>query len=253
MISPDFMADDGKSVIIAIDHTLYSWPCPGLENRGQIIDKVASAGADGIIASYGTIRDFRERFGRAAPILKLDLTSLTLGSSYALTEYVMAYTIEDAKRLNVKSVLTYIQLGAPFELEALRQAAMLAARCDKEKMYYLCEIMPVESKAYPDPAAPEAIIAACRTGAELGGHAIKTTMPIPSNAIAEAAKACDLPVILAGGAFAKDRQQLMTDVATAMRHGAAGVAFGRNAWGAADPGAVVGALRDIVHQSAKKG
>jgi DhnA family fructose-bisphosphate aldolase class Ia len=252
MISPDFLADDGRSVVIAIDHTLYSWPCPGLEDRGQIIEKVAAAGADGIIASYGTIRDFRDRFGRAAPILKLDLTSLTLGTSYALTEYVMAYTIEDAKRLNVKTVLTYIQLGAPFELEALRQAAMLAARCDKEKMYYLCEIMPVESKAYPDPAAPEAIVAACRTGAELGGHAIKTTMPVPSAAIAEAVRVCNVPVILAGGAFAKDRKQLMTDVATAMGHGAAGVAFGRNAWGAPDPGAAVSALREIIHPNLRK-
>ncbi|MGH6880384.1 class I fructose-bisphosphate aldolase [Hypericibacter sp.] len=253
MHSPDFLAADGKSVIIAIDHTLYSWPCPGLEDRGQIIDKVAEAGADGIIASYGTIRDFRQRFGRAAPILKMDITTLTMGTNYALTEYVMAYTIEDAQRLGVKTTLTYIQLGAPFELEALRQAAILAARCDKAGMAYLCEIMPTESKTYPDPAAPEAIIAACRTGAELGGHAIKTTMPVPSAAIVDAVKACGVPVILAGGAFAKDRQQLMKDVATAIGLGAAGVAFGRNAWGASDPGAVVSSLRDIIHPKAKRG
>jgi class I fructose-bisphosphate aldolase len=32
-----------------------------------------------------------------------------------------------------------------------------------------------------------------------------------------------------------------------MASGAAGVAFGRNAWGADDPGKVVSTLRDIVH------
>ena len=80
----------------------------------------------------------------------------------------------------------------------------------------------------------------------------KTTMPVPSTAIA-GVKACDVPVILAGGAFAKDRQQLMKDVATAMGQGAAGVAFGRNAWGAVDPAAVVSALGDIIHPAAKRG
>jgi hypothetical protein len=58
---------------------------------------------------------------------------------------------------------------------------------------------------------------------------------------------CRLPVILAGVAFAKDRQQLMTDVATAIDHGAAGAAFGRNAWGASDPAAVVRGLCEIIH------
>ena len=55
---------------------------------------MVGAGADAIIASYGTIRDLRDSFGNAAPILKLDMTTVTLGSSYALTEYVPTWTID---------------------------------------------------------------------------------------------------------------------------------------------------------------
>lgn len=243
----DFCAADGRSVVVAIDHTLYSWPCQGLENRRNLLKRITASGADAIIASYGTIRDFREDFGAARPILKLDITSLTLGSNYALTEYLMAYTLEDAARLGVKTVLNYIQLGASFELEALRQSAMLAARCDREGFAYLCEIMPVECAAYPNAFSPEAIIAACRTGQELGAHAIKTTMPLPSESIAEAVVACGIPVILAGGAPAADREQFFSTIATSVAHGAAGVAVGRNVWGAPDPGAVVERLFGIVH------
>lgn len=247
MSTLDFCAADGRSVIVAVDHTLYSWPCAGLEDRRKILRRIAAAGADAVIASYGTIRDFRAELGTARPILKLDITNLALGSNYAVTEYVLAYTLEDAARLGAGAVLTYIQLGAPFELEALRAAAVLAARCDRDGFAYLCEIMPVESPAYPDPFAPEAITAACRTGQELGAHAIKTTMPLPPERIAEAVAACGIPVILAGGAPVSDREQFFASIAAAMAHGAAGVAVGRNVWGAPDPGAVVERLAGIVH------
>jgi DhnA family fructose-bisphosphate aldolase class Ia len=246
MKQADFLAPDGKAVIVAIDHAMYSWPCNGLEDRAAILETVSAAGADAIIASYGTIRDFRPHFGKAKPILKLDNTSITVGTSYALTEYLMTWTIEDAKRLGVGTVLTYIQMGAPFELESLQAAGRLAADCDREGLTYLCEIMPIECERYPDAAAPEAIASACRAGAEIGGHAIKTTMPNPPTAIPSAA-ACGVPVILAGGAIAGDRAQLMKDVRTAMDGGAAGVAFGRNVWGAPDPAATVKSLIEIVH------
>ena len=174
------------------------------------------------------------------------MTTVTLGSSYALTEYVPTWSIEDAIRLGVSTVLTYVQLGAPFELEALRVAGRLAAGCDRAGITYLCEVMPVESERFPDAAAPDAIAASCRTGAELGAHAIKTTMPVPAAAIADAV-GCGVPVILAGGAIADDRSQLLSEVATAIRHGAAGVAFGRNVWGSADPAGMVRSLCEIVH------
>ncbi len=241
---------DGRAVIVAIDHPLYSWPCRGLEDRRALIRTVAAAGADGIIASYGTIRDLRETFGAAAPILKLDLTTVTLGSSYAITEYAPAWSVEDALRLGVQTVLTYVQLGASFELEALRVAGQLAAACDRYGLTYLCEIMPVESERFPEAAAPDVIAAACRTGAELGAHLIKTTMPVPSEAVAEAA-GCGVPVILAGGAIADDRALLLRQVGTALAHGAAGVAFGRNVWGAPEPAATVKALVEIVHANGR--
>ena len=175
-----FFSPNGKAVVVAIDHALYSWPCKGLEDRRAVISTVAKAGADAVIASYGTIRDEREAFGEAAPILKLDLTTVTLGSSYEITDHVPTWTLEHAMRLGVRAVMTYIQLGAPFELDALKSAARIAADCDRHGLDYICEIMPVESPRFPDAYAPDAIAASCRTGAELGAHVIKTTMPSPA-------------------------------------------------------------------------
>ena len=243
-----FLAEDGQAVVVALDHPLYSWPCRGLEDREHMLRLVASAGADAMIASYGTIRDHRAAFGKSAPILKLDVTTVALGGNYPLTEYVTAWTVEDALRLGVRSVLTFVQLGAPFELEALRTAGQVAAACDRHGLTYVCEIMPVESVMFPDPASSDAIAAAARTGTELGAHVIKTTMPSPAAAVADAV-ACGAPVILAGGAPTSDRGRLLAEVKSAIDLGAAGVAFGRNVWGARDPAGMVASLSDIVHGS----
>ncbi len=241
------LGPDGRWVVVAVDHPLYSWPCQNLEDRARLIRVVTGAGADAVIASYGTIRDCRDAFGPARPVLKLDLTTVAVGGHYPVSEYVLAWSLDDARRLGVDTVLTYVQLGTPFELSALQNAARVAAACDAAGSTYVCEIMPAGSES---PRAPgdEAlhVAAACRVGAELGAHVIKTTLPQPPGAL-HPATGFGVPVLIAGGAWVDDREDLLTAVREAMASGAAGVAFGRNAWGADDPAKVVSALRDIVH------
>jgi fructose-bisphosphate aldolase / 2-amino-3,7-dideoxy-D-threo-hept-6-ulosonate synthase len=229
------LAADGRGLIVAIDHPLYSWPCPGLEDRAAVLRAVTGAGADALICSYGTLRDMREAFGQTAPIMKLDVTTVSVDGGYPASEYVVAYEVEDALRLGAAAVLTYVQLGTPFELEALHAAARVAARADELGLAYVCEI-----------TAPAAIAAAARTAAELGAHVVKTTMPDPPEAMAEVA-GCGVPVVLAGGDFDPDDTRLLDSVRRALAAGAAGVAHGRNVWGRPDPGAAVAALRAVVH------
>jgi DhnA family fructose-bisphosphate aldolase class Ia len=249
MSAPGLLAPDDRAVIVAIDHPLYSWPCPGLEDRAAVLRAVSEAGADAVISSYGTLRDLRDAFGDASPILKLDLTTVTVGGNYPVSEYALAYDVEQAVRLDAAAVLTFVQLGAPHELVALRAAAGVAARADELGLTYVCEIMPVQGQAYPDPAAPDAIAAAARAATELGAHVVKTTMPDPPEAMADVA-ACGVPVVLAGGDLQADDTALHDDIRRALAAGAAGVAHGRNVWGRSDPAAAVRALRALVHADA---
>ena len=76
---------------------------------------------------------------------------LTVGGDYPLTGYVAAYTVDDARRVGAAAVLTFVQLGADFELDALRTAGQVAAAADRAGLPYVCEIMPVESAAVPRP------------------------------------------------------------------------------------------------------
>lgn len=81
------LAADGRWLVVATDHPLYSWPCHGLEDRNLLVSSVTSAGADAVIATYGTIRDCRQAFGDAIPILKLDLSNVYLGNAYPESEF----------------------------------------------------------------------------------------------------------------------------------------------------------------------
>jgi len=154
---------------------------------------------------------------------------------------------DDARRLGVDAVLTFVQLGAPFELEALRSAARVAAESDRAGLEYVCEIMPVVSERFPLDDAPEAIAAAARTAAGLGAGLVKTTMPRPLAGVRDAV-ACGRPVIFAGGDLTNDHDKLFASVGAALEAGARGVAFGRNVWGAKDPGGVVAQLHGVIHK-----
>lgn len=225
-----------RTVIVAIDHPLYSWPCHGLEDRRAVIASSVAAGATGFITSYGTLRDEVETLGSKLKILKLDLTTVSV-NSYDFTEYRQAWTVEDATRLGADAVLTYVQLGGPDELSALTAAAEISARADSLGIPYVCEVMPVQSRRFPDPYDPEAIAAATRAGVELGAHVVKTSLPQPAEALASSV-AFGVPVLVAGG-NPTDVSTYLAGVQTAMEVGAAGVAVGRNAWGAPDVGVMV--------------
>ena len=242
------LGPDGRWVVVAIDHPMYSWPCRNLEDRAKLLRTVVGAGADAVIASYGTIRDYREAFGGARPILKLDLTTVAVGGHYPVSEYVLAWSLDDARRLEVDTVLSYVQLGTPFELNALRDAARIAAACDAAGFTYVCEIMPTGSEAPDSSDDALHIAAACRAGAELGAHVIKTSLPAQPGQLRQAT-GFGVPVLIAGGMWVDDREDLFATVRQAMEAGAAGVAFGRNAWAADDPAMVVSGLREIVHGS----
>ncbi len=203
-LMPGLFARDGRAVVVAIDHPLYTWPCPGLESREELISEVVAAGADALIASYGTVRDCRAAFGTARAILKLDLTVLSV-DGYRPADWVVAYAVEDAVRLRADAVLTLIEPGTPGELAELAAAARVAAAADRAGLPYVCEILPATSEAFPDPFAPRAIAGAARAAAELGAHVVKTSIPTPPSAVAEAV-GCGVPVLLAGGEIAGDRE-----------------------------------------------
>lgn len=246
MTVPALFSISPRIVIVAVDHPLYSWPVAGLESRRELLEMVVSAGADAVIATYGTLRDCSDVLLGCSKIMKLDLATLSVGA-YRDSEFRLGWSVDDAARVGADAVLTYVQLGTDGELDALTDAARTAAAADRAGLAYVCEIMPVQSSAYPDPFQPDAIAAAARTAAELGAHVVKTSIPTPAEAIS-LATTCRLPIVLAGGELTPDSEALLRQIERAIAGGASGVAVGRNVWGSDDPAAMVRALKAAVNR-----
>ena len=194
---------------------------------------MTGAGADAVIASYGTIRDLRPAFGDKAPILKLDVTTLSVGGHYPVSEYALCLRRSRTPCGWARQRCSpTCSSGRPFELEALRTAAT-SGRAGRRARARRTSARSCRWSRGPTPTRPRPwpIAAAARTAAELGAHVVKTTMPDPPEAMSEVA-GCGVPVILAGGDFDGDDDALLARmVKRALRGGAAGVAHGRNVWG----------------------
>ena len=242
--------DDGKALIVAMDHAYIYGPIQGLENPATIIEKVIEGGADAIMTNYGVIKEFHDLIrGRVGVILRLDGGS----SKYLLkdwgkvSEWNLLYTVEDAVKLGVDGVINMVLMGAPCEPIALKITARIAAECEKWGMPFACEIIPVGELQAHD---PEVIATAARIAAEYGADMIKTNYTGSKETFEKVVKSCPVPVLIAGGPKMETSRRVLETVKGMIDAGGAGVFFGRNIWQYEDPIAMTRALRRIIHENA---
>ena len=85
---------------------------------------------------------------------------------------------------------------------------------------------------------------------EHGADVVKTYYTGDSESFSRVVSECPAPVLIAGGARMNTERAALEVVRGAVRAGGKGVVFGRNIWQSADPGAMVRALRAIIHHGA---
>jgi DhnA family fructose-bisphosphate aldolase class Ia len=91
------------------------------------------------------------------------------------------------------------------------------------------------------------ITKAARLGAELGADIVKTVCPSDPAEFAAVVAGCPVPVVALGGPKMADEDAVVAVAAGVVAAGGAGVAFGRNIWGSAEPGPLVARLMKAVH------
>ena len=63
---------DGKALIVAMDHPATFGMMEGAEKPGQVIRKVRAGGADAILTTYGVVTRFAEEIGNLGIVLRVD-------------------------------------------------------------------------------------------------------------------------------------------------------------------------------------
>ena len=233
---------DGRAVFVAMDHPAYL----GAGVGAAAADAVASARPDAILATWQLARSRPEAFAASGLILRVDGGISDLGEPPASDTTSLLYSAEQALVLGADAVVIMVFPGTPDEERSLGRLARLAAECEQLGLPLMAESIPGGwPRAVPWNA--ENIGRGARIAVELGADIVKTVCPGPAEEFTAVVEACPAPVVALGGPKVDDEDQVVMLARGVVTAGGAGVAFGRNVWGSADPAALVGRLMEAVH------
>lgn len=240
--------EDGRSVIVAMDHGSNFGVLPGFENPSEPIKKVIAGGADAIMGTVGLAKNFAEELAPAGLILRVDGGVSRLGTR--TWRGGLIYGAETALRLGADGVVAMGFPGCERENENLKYLAELNQQCIQWGLPLMAEMLPRGFEGGDDARAPETLRMVMRIGAELGVDIIKTQYTGDVDSFRTAVESCFVPVVVLGGPKMEDDTAVLRTVHEAVESGGRGVAMGRNIWGHKNPIKMTAAIVAIVHNGA---
>jgi DhnA family fructose-bisphosphate aldolase class Ia len=240
--------EDGRAVIIAMEHGAFMGVQPGFEKPSEPIKKVIAGGADAIMATVGMAKNFAEELAPAGMILRVDGGISRLGTRAWRGNLI--YNAETALRLGADGVVAMGFPGCENENENLEYLTELVAQCMQWGLPLMAEMLPRGFEGGDDARNPEVMRMVMRIGAELGVDLIKTQYTGDKESFQAAVESCFVPVVVLGGSRIEDDTAVLQMVRDAMDAGGRGVAMGRNIWGHEKPERMTEAIVAIVHDDA---
>ncbi|MEM2123448.1 MAG: fructose-bisphosphate aldolase [Candidatus Bathyarchaeia archaeon] len=224
--------DDDRVFIVAMDHGAYGI-VDGLENMSEIINLVAEAGADAVMANIGIVKNYvTEIAGKIALI--------------ATTEYNENSIMEALKADAVAVKTTYLGVVPPDE-GVKERIKGVALKCDGLGIPYMAEYLPMDLNGKLV-FELDLVKKAARILAELGADIVKTVYTGSPETFRSVVEACPVPIVIAGGPKMEDDEGLLRMVKEGIDSGAKGVAIGRNIWQHRAARRVVMAIKGVIHE-----
>jgi fructose-bisphosphate aldolase/2-amino-3,7-dideoxy-D-threo-hept-6-ulosonate synthase len=234
--------EDGKTVIIPMDHGVTSGPISGLVKMQDIINKLINGGADAVVLHKGIAKNVDT--GRLGLIIHVS-ASTNVGPDPNWK--VRACNVKEAIQLGCDAVSIHINVGAAHEPEMLMDLGNLADECDAWGIPLLAMMYPRGPKIISEHSL-EVVAHAARLGAELGADVIKTNYTGDPESFRKVVEGCPVPVVIAGGPKVDTTRSFLEMIYNAVKAGCAGVSIGRNVFQHRDPVAMTKALVGIVHE-----
>ncbi len=243
----------GRIVVSAIDHGMFQGIQPGLENLSSIM--TASQGADAILMGPGMIEHYAEHFfRRGGPLL---ITRITYASTYCFPwNYKEGHTrsmfsASYLQSLGADAIVSSLQLKTGSEKIDTENAEVWGRIVEEKErlgLPLIGEFHPVEYENVEKDAWHELIATGCRTLCELGADCIKTFYT--DERFAQITESVPVPILVLGSKKLPRDLDSLHLAEDAVRHGARGVAFGRNVFMARNPARMIEALCAVVKQGA---
>ena len=253
-----FSQESGRCVAVAVDHGLTGEPkeFQGLERWRDTVSRIVAAGPDALLVSAGQVKHLNNLGTRLpALIVRVDVTN---AYQRPTPQYIFDRVFADAStialRADAAAVIVNL-LSVPGHPEATSEsvAAVLAIRnaCEMYAIPLIVEVMVLRPEAdgtLRPGARLEELIGLVRLAVELGADAVKVTPPDELDAFETLVQIAGVPLLALGGPRGETRT-VLAKTALLIRHGVAGVIFGRNVFQLQSPPSMVKALRHLVHDS----
>lgn len=234
-----FKPDNGKTVMLAVDHGYFLGPTSGLEVPSKTVKPLLPY-ADSLMLTRGVLRTSIPPEADIPIVLRVSGGNSILSPD--LSHEGITTTVDEAVRLNVSAVTSSIYVGTDHEHETIMGLAELVNWGEE----YGIPVLAVTAVGRDMVRDAKYLSLCCRIAAEMGAHFVKTYFVDDFEKIVES---CPVPIVIAGGKKLpeKDALQMAHD---AISRGASGVDMGRNIFQSDKPVGMIQAVRAIVHKGA---
>jgi len=236
------ITEQGKAVIVPMDHGTSEGPIEGLVNINELVPKLVKGGATAILAHKGILKHLTK-----VPSCGL-IMHLSASTKFApdANNKVQIASVEEAMRQGVDAVSIHVNVGGgDSEPEMLKILGDTARRCDELQIPLLAMMYP-RGKNIKEKLDPEAVALVTRVGGELGADIVKTVYTGDVDSFKRVVEGCPVPVVIAGGPKCETDRELLEMVKGAIEAGARGVSLGRNIFQHRNPASMLKALRAII-------
>src|SRR5919112_2308670 len=230
--------EDGRCVMLAVDHGYFLGPTEKLENPKETIKPLLSH-ADSIMLTRGILRTSVSPENNVPIVLRVSGGSSIIGED--LSNETIVTSIEEAIKLNASCLALSIFVGGRYESQTLTNLSKLV----DEGQRYEIPVLAVTAVGKEMARDARYLALSCRIAAELGAHIVKTYYCKDFTKVVES---CPIPIIIAGGKKTSEKEALQLTF-DAINDGASGVDMGRNIWQSDHPIAMIKAIRSIVHEN----
>ena len=236
----------GKGVWIPIDHGVSDYPVEGLEDLDSLIKTLAESGVDAIVAHKGVVSKYGH-LHEGHMIAHLSVSTRHSGKHNS--DKVLVGTVEEVVSRGACGVSVQVNMGSKYEHKMIERLGMISCDTHKFGVPLLGMIYPRgENLKIMENDDTNASAHAARLAFELGCDVVKTKWTGDPISFAKVCKSVPIPVLIAGGPYDSDIDTMLDIVKQSIDAGGSGVCMGRHVFSHSNPGAVVTALKAIVHE-----
>ncbi|WP_457753602.1 class I fructose-bisphosphate aldolase [Thermococcus sp.] len=253
-----FFRRDGRALIFAMDHGFEHGPEDFNEvwehvNPRVILKKVIRAGVDGVMLLPGIARISGDVLNpNVGLMVKLTSKSNLRPKEDQLLQSPLGF-VEDAIKLGADAVAATVYWGSPYEdimMKQFAEVASIAHDFGLPVVQFSYPRGPYINEKYGKKEDYRVVMYGARAAAEMGADMIKTYWTGSKETFAKVVDAAaGVPVLLSGGAKAKNPLEFLKVVYEVVEAGGAGAVVGRNIFQRENPEPIIKAILRVIHRN----